>query len=39
MGAVCCAGSGKASPWLLELRKRKSPKLAAVALANWNAAS
>jgi transposase len=29
--------SGKASPWLLELLKRKSPKLAAVALANKTA--
>jgi transposase len=28
---------GKASPWLLELLKRKSPKLAAVALANKTA--
>jgi len=26
--------SGKASPWLAALLKRKSPKLAAVALAN-----
>jgi len=26
--------SGKASPWLAELLKRKPPKLAAVALAN-----
>src|SRR6202011_3571406 len=26
--------SGKGSPWLIELLKRKSPKLAAVALAN-----
>jgi transposase len=30
--------SGKASPWLLALLQRKSPKLAAVALANTNAA-
>lgn len=29
--------SGRASPWLLELLKRKSPKLAAVALANKTA--
>jgi transposase len=29
--------SGKASPWLVELLKRKSPKLAAVALANKTA--
>jgi transposase len=29
--------SGKPSPWLLELLKRKSPKLAAVALANKTA--
>ena len=29
--------SGKASPWLIELLKRKSPKLAAVALANKTA--
>ena len=29
--------SGKASPWLLELLKRKPPKLAAVALANKTA--
>jgi transposase len=29
--------SGKASPWLAELLKRKSPKLAAVALANKTA--
>jgi transposase len=29
--------SGKASPWLLELLKRKSPKLAAVTLANKTA--
>jgi transposase len=29
--------SGKVSPWLLELLKRKSPKLAAVALANKTA--
>jgi transposase len=28
---------GQASPWLLELLKRKSPKLAAVALANKTA--
>jgi transposase len=29
--------SGKASPWLVELLRRKSPKLAAVALANKTA--
>ena len=29
-----CSRGGKASPWLAELLKRKSPKLAAVALAN-----
>ena len=29
--------SGKASPWLAALLKRKSPKLAAVALANKTA--
>ena len=29
--------SGKASPWLLDLLKRKSPKLAAVAVANKTA--
>jgi transposase len=29
--------SGKASPWLVALLKRKSPKLAAVALANKTA--
>jgi transposase len=29
--------SGKASPWLAELLKRKPPKLAAVALANKTA--
>jgi transposase len=29
--------TGKGSPWLLELLKRKSPKLAAIALANKNA--
>jgi transposase len=29
--------SGKASPWLAALPKRKSPKLAAVALANKTA--
>jgi transposase len=30
-------GRGKASPWLIDLLKRKPPKLAAVALANKNA--
>jgi transposase len=29
--------SGKASPWLAELLKRKPPKLAAIALANKTA--
>jgi transposase len=31
------SGRGSASPWLVELLKRKPPKLAAVALANKNA--
>jgi len=32
-----CRGRGKATPWLIDLIKRKPPKLAAVALANKTA--